>query len=185
MIFTFLYYLLFSSAILIYAIGLNRATIVTHIMQIFPLIFKSLVATISSSVLSWLFIQYILIPLNLIELYPLVALLIFTVISIFLETIIRIPSGKVTSEFCISFLIVLISLNESLSYLDLFIINISCFLSFVLILPVLKVIKRRNSLVGTMRIHANYKTLILVSIAVLIMALAVFNVSWLNPEVIK
>ena len=94
MIFTFLYYLLFSSAILIYAIGLNRATIVTHIMQIFPLIFKSLVATISSSVLSWLFIQYILIPLNLIELYPLVALLIFTVISIFLETIIRIISGK-------------------------------------------------------------------------------------------
>ncbi len=185
MIFTFLYYLLFSSAILIYGIGLNRSTIVTHIMQIFPLIFKSLVTSLSSSVLSWLFIQYILIPLNLIELYPLVALLIFAVISIFLETVIRITSGKVTSEFCISFLIVLLALNESLSYFDLFIVNISCFLSFVLILPVLKVIKRRNSFVGTMHIHANYKTLILVSIAVLIMALAVFNVSWLNPEVIK
>lgn len=185
MIFTFLYYLLFSSAVLYYGIGLNRSTLVTHIPQILPIILKNLLTVIIASVLTFLFNEYILIPLNLIEIFPLIALLIFATLSIFFESIIRITSGKVTSEFCISYLVLILSLNEGLSLIDVILINVSCFLSFVLILPFLKVIKRQNSLVGNISIHANLKALLLISIAVLIMALSVFNVSWLNSGVIQ
>ncbi len=185
MIFTFFYYLLFASSVLLYGIGLNRSTLVTHIVPLFGLILKNIFSVVATSVLTYLFIEYLLLPLNLVELYPLVAFLIFSIIAIFFETVVRITSAKVTSEFCLSFLIVILSLNEGFSILDVILINITCFLSFILLLPFLKVIKKHNSLVGNIQPHVNYKTLLLISIAVLIMALAVFNVSWLNVEVLK
>lgn len=185
MIFTFFYYTFICSAVLFYGIGLNRATLVTGVRDIAGLLVKILLTVFSTSVLTWLFICYILNPLGLIELYPLIALLIFLVISIFFETIIRITSGKSLSEFSISYLIVILTLNESTSIFDVLLINACCVLSFVLVIPVLKVIKRKNSYIGNISIHANSRTLMLISIALLIMSMAVFNVSWLTPGVIK
>ena len=70
---TFLYYTLFSSVIVIYGIGLNRSVEIGISLFYKPVFYlKALFTIISSSVLSWLFTNYILMPLKLIELFPLI-----------------------------------------------------------------------------------------------------------------
>ena len=112
MIYTIIYYAFFSSAVLFYGIGLNRSTLIPSSSEVLGTLFKMLASILATTVLSWLFIQNILIPLGLAELYPLVSLLIFLGITIFFETLIRITAKTVTAEFHISYLIVLLALNE-------------------------------------------------------------------------
>ena len=126
MIFTVLHYFLFSSAVLIYGIGLNNATIFCDSISELKLYFvKSVFTVLISTVLSWIIIQQFLIPFRIVELYPLAALLVFMTISVFLETMIRITMRTVTSDFCFSFLIVLLALNESVNILDTILISLS------------------------------------------------------------
>ena len=117
--------------------------------------------------------------------YPLVSLLIFLGITIFFETLIRITAKTVTAEFHISYLIVLLALNESTTIYDVMIISASCLLSFMFIIPIINAIKNRISLVGDTSVHGNYKSLLLVSLAILVVSLAVGNISWLNSGVIQ
>ena len=83
MIFTVLHYFLFSSAVLIYGIGLNNATIFCDSISELKLYFvKSVFTVLISTVLSWIIIQQFLIPFRIVELYPLAALLVFMTISV-------------------------------------------------------------------------------------------------------
>ena len=185
MIYTVFYYTFFSSAVLFYGIGMNRCTLIPSFTRTLSTLFKMLASIIATTVLSWFFIQKILVPLNFAELYPFVALLIFLGITIFFETIIRITSKIVTAEFNISYLIVILALNESTSIFDVMIISASCLLSFMCIIPIINAIKNRISLVGHISVHGNYKSLLLISLAILVVALAVGNISWLNSGVIQ
>ncbi|MBQ5848873.1 MAG: hypothetical protein IIW49_08170 [Treponema sp.] len=185
MIYTIIYYAFFSSAVLFYGIGLNRSTLIPSFSEVLGTLFKMLASILATTVLSWLFIQNILIPLGLAELYPLVSLLIFLGITIFFETLIRITAKTVTAEFHISYLIVLLALNESTTIYDVMIISASCLLSFMFIIPIINAIKNRISLVGDTSVNGNYKSLLLVSLAILVVALAVGNISWLNSGVIQ
>ncbi len=185
MIFSALYYLFISSAVLVYGIGINDSIILCDsIHKAFLPIIKIFVTILSTVMLSWLLITKLLVPLNLAELYPLVALLVFIVISILLESLVRITSNRVTSEFCLSFPIVLLTLNEGISFSDILIISTSSFLSFVIILPVIYSIKKRINIVGNQEIHGNRKSLIMISLAILSLVLILCNISWLNPGVI-
>ena len=65
------------------------------------------------------------------------------------------------------------------------IISASCLLSFMFIIPIINAIKNRISLVGDTSVHGNYKSLLLVSLAILVVSLAVGNISWLNSGVIQ
>jgi hypothetical protein len=53
------------------------------------------------------------------------------------------------------------------------------------IIPIINAIKNRISLVGDTSVHGNYKSLLLVSLAILVVSLAVGNISWLNSGVIQ
>ena len=119
------------------------------------------------------------------ELYPLAALLVFMTISVFLETMIRITMRTVTSDFCFSFLIVLLALNESVNILDTILISLSSLLSFFCLLPLLYAVKKKISILGISERHANKKSLLLIVLAVIIIIISAGNVSWLNPGVIK
>lgn len=185
MLSTAFYYIFFSSAVILYGVGLNSATIICDsIHELAIPVIKILVNIITSAVLSWLVIKYFLIPLKLEELYPMVSLLIFIAISVLLETVIRITTGKVSSDFCLTFLIILLALNESLNILDVVLICCCSFVSFLILIPVLYSIKKRISIVGNSQIHGNKRSLILVSIAIIVTILAVGNVSWLNQKVL-
>ena len=73
---TFLYYTFFSSVVLIYGIGLNKIAEI-GIVKFKETIFyvKCAFTIISSSVIAWLMTYYLLVPLKITELFPLVCLL--------------------------------------------------------------------------------------------------------------
>lgn len=186
MIFTILHYFIFSSAVLIYGIGLNNATIICDEIQTIKLNFiKIILSVLFSTVISWIIIQNFLIPLNITELYPIISFLVFITISIFLESMIRITTKKITSDFNFSFLIVLLALSESINIIDVILISISSIMSLIILLPILKVIKNKINMLGNTERHCNKKSLILISIAIIIIILSTGNISWLNPGVIK
>lgn len=185
MIFTAFYYIFFSSAVILYGVGLNSATILCDsIHECLLPVTKVLANILCTSVLSWLILKYFLVPLKMAELYPFAALHVFFVISVFMETLVRVTTKKTTSDFSLSFLIILLALNESLNIVDVVLITCCSFISFLILIPLLYSIKKRIDIVGTLQIHGNKKSLVLVSIAIIVTVLAVGNVSWLNQRIL-
>lgn len=185
MLFTVLYYVFFASAVALYGVGLNSATIICDSYnKITALLVKTLLTILSSAVLSWLLVNYLLIPLDLIELYPFFSLMIFLIVSLFFEALMRIVSKKVTSDFSFSYMIILLAVNESLNIIDVLLITFSSYISFMILIPILYSLKRRIDIVNGINVHGNKKSLILVSIAIIVATIAVGNVSWLNGRLL-
>lgn len=185
MFFSIIYYVFFASAVALYGVGLNSATIICDSFhKITTLLIKTLLTILSASCLSWLLCHYFLVPLSLEELYPLFSLLIFIIVSLFFEALMRIVTKKITSDFSLSYMIILLALNESLNIFDVILITISSYVSFVVLIPVLYSIKKRIDIVGDLNVHGNKKSLILVSIAIIITVIAVGNVTWLNGRLL-
>lgn len=181
---TFAFYTLFCSAVLIYGIGINKiADFQSDVKQNLTLIIKMVVSILLTSILSWVVIITILMPLKLTELYPVTSLLIFICINVFLEAIVRITTGRQSSEFIVSYLIVLISLAESTSLINTIIICISCFLSFILLWPFIVTFKNKLASNGQ-RLNETYYSYFFFFLAILILCISVFDISWLNSGVI-
>lgn len=182
---TFLYYTVFSSVVLIYGIGVNRLTeIGTFEFNHITFYFKTLLSILSSIVLTWIITRFVLAPIGLIELYPLFALLIFICINSFIEALVRLTTGTSTTEFIVSFLIILLSLSESTSILDSFIICASCFASLLLLLPLIFSLKSRVFCNGKKQ-NERFYSYFFMFLALLIIIISVLDIAWLNPGVIK
>ena len=185
MVFTAFYYIFFASAVILYGVGLNSATIICDsIHELFLPVVKILLNVLSSAVLSWLILKYFLISLRLAELYPFASMLVFLVVSVLIETLVRIATKKTASDFSLSFLIVLLALNESLNLKDVMLISGCSLISFLILIPLLYSIKKRIDIAGSLQIHGNKKSLVLVSIAIIVTVLAIGNVSWLNQRIL-
>lgn len=181
MIFTSIYYIFFASSVILYGAGFNNLTIVCDSIHELKLSFaKVMFSILITCILSFQFMHFFLIPLRLVEFYPLIALIIFLIISTILETVVRITTGKITSEFIFSYLLILLALNESLNLTEVIIISIGGFISFALLIPAIYSIKKRVSIIGNQQPHGNKKSMVLISIAIIVMILAVGNVSWFS-----
>lgn len=166
-------------SVFLYGIGLNRAVIISSSPSGLGLSFtKSLLASVSTVALSYLVIQSLLVPLSLQELYPLVCILIFLVVSVFLEVLIRLTVQSYMTEFTVSFLCILLALNESMTIVEAILFVICCLTSFYVLVPVLSALRRRNEHASPLPVFKN--SLILFSLAVLMLFVLVFDVSWLN-----
>ncbi|HAH62222.1 MAG TPA: hypothetical protein DCL73_09025 [Treponema sp.] len=181
-----LYYLFYCSAVLVYGIGLNRTTVLSRSMDktLFFLTIKNAITILCSTALSWVIIMELLIPAGLVELYPLVALLIFLSVSVFVEVLIRITTGFKTSEFGVSYLVILLALNESTDLINAVIAASGCILSLLIILPVMSALRKRIECARPRNDRMKKKSLIMLTMAVVIISLAVWNVSWLNQGVL-
>ena len=182
---TFLYYTLFSSVVLIYGIGLNKIAeigIVKFKETIFYI--KCAISIVSSALISWLITNYLLVPLKITELYPLVCFIVYASISMFLGSIIRLTTGRITSEFSVSYLVILLSIAESTSLLYTLFISLSSLLSMLIIIPFSLTFRRRVCSNGQL-LDEKYYSLYFFFLSVLILILSVWDIVWLNPEVIK
>lgn len=177
---TFLYYALFSSAVLIYGIGLNRISEL-GVTKLYSVIFyiKAVFTILITSVLTWLVTSRILVPLKLVEIFPVLCFLIFVCINSFIEALIRLTTGISTSEFIVSFLIVLLSIMESVSIINSIIICVSCFVAFLILIPLCYAFKYRFCSNGN-TINEKYYCTFLFFIAVLVMLISGFDISWLS-----
>ena len=182
---TFLYYALFSSLVLIYGIGLNKIAEIGIVKFKEPIYyFKCAISIISSSVISWLITKYLLVPLTITELFPLVCFIVYACISTFLCGIIRLTTGYSTSEFAVSYLLVLLSIQESSSLLFTLCISLSGLISMLIIIPFSLTFKRRVCSNGRL-LDEKYYSLYFIFLAVLILLLSVWDIAWLNPGAIQ
>ena len=182
---TFLYYTVFSSIVLIYGIGVNRLTEIGNFeFNHITFYLKTLISIFTTIILTWFITKYILAPIKLIELYPLFALLIFICFNSFIEALIRLTTGNSTTEFIISFLVILLSLSECSSILDSVVICLCCFTSMILILPLIYTLKARV-ISNENKITEKFYSLFFMFLALLIIIISVLDVDWLNPGVIE
>lgn len=169
-------------SVFLYGIGLNRAVIISSSPKGLALSYtKSLFASVSTVALSYLVIHNLLIPLSLQELYPFVCILIFLLVSVFIEVFIRLTVNSIVTEFSVSFLCILLAINESLSLLEAVLFVLCCITSFYFLIPVLAALRKRNEHASPLPVFKN--SLILFSLAILILFVLVFDASWLNGGV--
>lgn len=185
MILSFLYFIFPACAILYYGIGNPRVILVSDELSDHTLGgVKAVFSVVSSTVLTYLFSNALLAPYSLSEFFPFAALFIFISISILIEVIVRITAKRTTAEFTVSFLIIILSVGESLSLPEAIFIALSCILSFYLVAFLIFIIKRRISIAKTPASMTN-SSLVFLTLAFLMIILCVTNVSFLNPGVLK
>ncbi len=179
----FFFYALYSSAVLVYGIGLNRAVLMSKKPRflIWDCI-KMLIAVSSSVSLSYIIVSKCLCNVGLAELYPFVAVLIFSAISVFIEAIVRITAKISMAEYTVSMLSILLSLNESLSLSQCVLKACFCIIGFYLCIPLFFAIRKRVELSSPSQDFKNL-SLVFISIAILMLLLLTMNVSWLNPQI--
>ena len=184
MINTILYYVFFSSVVLVYGIGIQRS--VTLSKKKHDLLLKAvkmLICVSSTSALSYMLVYWLLVPLDLAELYPFVVILFFLAISVFIEAIIRITAKISAVESGVAIIFIFIALTESTSFSECVFISVTAVISFFEIIPFIIAIGRRNDLNG--RKQEYEKTgFLLVSIAIIMLMLLSWNVTWLNKGVL-
>lgn len=182
----FLYYLFLSSAILFYGIGLNRTTLAASwpAKTVFLMLTKMFFSIECTTVLMILFSNKLLVPLRLTALTPFIALLLFLSLSSFIEVTIRITMRKRAAEFSVSYLIILLSLSESISVVDALFIPLFCIISFAILTLLLHAVTFNLT---SSNVHDNFspkKGLVLFSLAIFIVVCLAFDVTWLNPGVL-
>jgi Na+-translocating ferredoxin:NAD+ oxidoreductase RnfA subunit len=178
------YYVLTASAVLIYGVGLSRVVPASHSMDgMFLSALKMYIVVPSTAVIGWLLVMNILLPAGLAQMFPFICVLLFLSISTFCETLIRITAGRSTAEFSISFLFSLIAVNESTTLTEVLVISLCCVTSFYILVPVLYAMRKRMEFCCLVNDFKN-ESLIYIGIAVIILTLSAWNISWLNPGVL-
>lgn len=183
MISTFLYYVFYSSVVMVYGIGIERSIILSkkkHDLVIKAI--KMILCVSSTSSLSYLIVNRILTPVDLLEIYPFIVILIFLVISVFLEAIIRITAKISAVESGIALMFIFLGLTESNSFGECVMISMFSILAFFLNAPFVIAITRRNDLNGRRQEYTKNGPL-LITVGIVMFILLSWNVSWLNKGV--
>lgn len=175
----FLYYTFICSAVLFFGVGINRSIQVTvkSLRINFKVILKSFISIFLTTILTYLILQYLLIPVKLAELFPILALLIFLSINTFIEALVRITAHISTSEFSISWLFIVLSIYESSTLLDAMVICSSCMVSFLIMLPLVYSFQK-IIYIRPYETKERKQILVFLSVAVLMLLLSVSDVSW-------
>ena len=177
---TFLYYTFFSSIILFNGIGTNKIIdLKLEKLQSITYCSKIVISIMLSAAMGWFVTKGVLGPLKMTELFPLVCFLIYVCIDTFLEALVRLTTGKSAAEFIFSYLLIILSISEGFSALNVIVITASCLCSFIAILPFIMAFKKRNSDTKTDIIFCR----LFLYLALLILLLSIWDIAWINPEV--
>lgn len=182
---SFVFYILFCSSVLIYGIGFNRESVMCDYPKsvLFTAI-KSYACVIISFLLCYFLNNALLSPLGIIEVFPFFALLIYIIITVFFELLIQITTKKSSSEFAISFLTLILALNEGITIVDGILVCAGALTCFYLLIPVLYAAEKR--MLTTQRSTViKRNSLFFLCMVIIMLALYSFNISWLNTGVIK
>ena len=179
---TFLYYSFFASVILFSGIGTNKILDLNlYKLKSITYCLKIIISIMVSSIVGWLITKGVLVPLKVAEIFPLVCFLIYICIDSFLEALIRLTTGKSAAEFIFSYLVIVLAISEGFSVLNILVITASCLCSFVGIIPFIMAFRKRNNDTKSDIIYCRF----FLYLALLILALSVWDIAWLNPEVFQ
>jgi len=177
---TIIYYLVGASAVLFYGIGLNKSISHSDSFSSSALTcLKSLFSASSSTAVSYLLINWLLIPAQLTELYPFIAALVFILFTTLIEIFISVGVRQSPFEFSIPLLSVFLGLNEGISLGYAVIISCISIISFYSVVIIFYSVRQRVSFYNSEHGLKMYCVLLL-CLAIVILAISGFNVSWLN-----
>lgn len=180
MIATIIYYIASASAILFYGIGISRTISLRDNFSFLLLsCIKSLSTVAATIAVSYLVNYWLLVPVQLSELYPFVTMFVFLIFSVLLEIFIGIGIKKTPAEFSITVLSIILALNEGLSIGHSVIIGCSCILSFYALIVIFHSMRDRVSFYTNPAGIKIYPVLLL-SLSAVILAIFGCNISWFN-----
>ena len=181
----FFYYIFYSSAVMVYGIGLSKSTFESRSLENMKARYiKALIVVTSTAILTWLFTKGVLVPANCAELYPLFCIFIFVIFSVFSETLLRLTSQIFTSDFSVSLLCTVLAINESMTVVDTVIISVCSLSAFFLYTIVMQAIRKRMQFSSPSH-EIEGRGLLLMGIAVLLLAMLAWNVTWFNSGVMQ
>lgn len=139
-----LYYIIVSSAVLFYGIGINRTVSISgSVSDNFVSCFKALATASSTSAMTFLVTSWLLLPVHLAELFPLVAIIFFLIFTTLSEIFIGFGLDNTPTEFTIPLLSVFLGVNEGVSIGYAVVITCSCIISWYLLVIVFHAAKER------------------------------------------
>ena len=177
---TIVYYLLSASAVLFYGIGINKS--ISHSASLASSVltcFKSLFSAGSATAVSWLLVNWLLVPVQLVELFPLVSALIFIFFSTLIEIFIGIGIRQSPIDCSIPLLSVFLGINEGIGIASAVVISCVSIISFYCMVIIFDCVRQRISFY-TVEKGLKIYCILLLCLAVVIIAICGFNVSWMN-----
>lgn len=175
-----IYYLLLASAVLFYGIGVHKS--ISHSDSLASSVltcFKSLFSASSTTAVSYILINWLLVPVQLTEIFPFIATMVFILFTTLTEIFIGIGVRKSPVDFSIPLLAVFLGLNEGASIGYAVAISCLCIISFYSMLIVFLCVRQRVSFYTAEGGLSSYCVL-LICLAVIMIAIYGVNVSWFN-----
>ncbi|QTQ16226.1 hypothetical protein [Treponema parvum] len=179
----FFYYLLISSAVLVYGIGFDRLLFINK--RIKPLAYDFLKIFVSvelTTILSKIFTDTVIFRLSMCELFPFFTLLIYFIMLTGFNLLFYKKLYVSCKEFPLVFLFSLLSIYESSSVLGSAVIGAACVFSFSIIHLLIVSLKKRFSFFKP-PVNIDTISLFYINMAIILIAVSAWNISWLNPEV--
>ena len=172
------YYVLSASVFLLYGVGLcNLISSQEHYGSLMLTCVKSLITSTATVSVSYLIVNSLLAPAQLSELYPLVTVTVFVIFSAVIEVFIGIGLQNSITEFGVPLLCVLLALNEATSIGYAIIISMACIMAFYVLFGIQLAMRNRFAMFAP-SLGLRVYSLILISFAIILIALSAFNVSW-------
>ncbi|MBQ9281010.1 MAG: hypothetical protein IJ207_02270 [Treponema sp.] len=178
MISLIVYYLLSACVVLFYGVGIHKSfshndTLSTSLLTCF----KSLFSAGSTTAVTYLMMNWLLVPAHLEEFFPFLAALLFILFSTLTEIFIGIGIRQSPIDFSIPLLAVFLGLNEGVSIGYAVMISCLCIISFYVMLVVFHCVRQR---VSFYTLEGGLKTycVLLICLAVVMIAIYGVNVSW-------
>lgn len=179
MISIFFYFIFYSSAVLLYGVGIRHSVVSSKKNEFFFFRFLKAVLCISSTVsISWFLYISLLAPVQLDDLLFPIVLLCYLPINACFNYIFKTSLSKDLPEFTVSLLCVLLGLTNSVSYAHALLISLSSCVSYYFFIPVLFAIHKRLEYASPVQ-EFKSGSLIFISIAVIMLCLYSFHISWL------
>lgn len=182
---TLFFYIIFSSAALIYGVGI-LPVLETSVSQgkLFLRALKMYCVVVATVALTFLMKRFLLAPLELDDLYPLVALLIFVTFAVFFEIIVQLTARKTCAEFALPYLAIILALDEGNGLVGSIMTSIATLTSYYALIPVLRTLGGRIALFRNTDSYGQ-KIGFLLCMFILMLALYSLDSSWLNFAVGK
>lgn len=178
------FYIFISSAVFVYGIGLNKIFVFSKKpTDVLYFLSKEIITIFLSLCICWPLTSYILVPNELTELYPFFCFFIIYIISIIITEFSARFLKKNVTGFYFSYCVLLLAMNEGISFGNAVLISFACILSFFCMLPIIYAVrwKMKSSLQ-----YISFKdgALLFLCIGAILFILFAVNVSWLNVEVL-
>jgi len=179
MISVFFYFIFYSSAVLLYGAGIRHCVVSSKKGDtIFFRFLKAVLCIFSSVSICWFLYRTLLAPLFLEDLLFPMIMLCYLPINSFFNYIFKTSFEKSMPEFTVSLLCVILGITHSISYTQALLISLSSTISYYAFIPVLFAIRKRLEYADPGQ-EFKSGSLIFISIAVIMLCLYSFHISWL------